>query len=177
MDVTPKGDVQPTGRILRKYASMAATALQLTVSNQAAAATIAPSALPQLNTVDERFQSYNVEMAEVIGGNFWKPYPKGKATAATRSMTAFEIGNDLRLFEKRAPVDLSNARLRKLAAALGSAYVRVSGTWANSAFFQDTESVEAVATPVGYRGVLTRPQWAGVVAFAHAVNAKLVTSR
>jgi hypothetical protein len=28
----------------------------------------------KIGTVDERFQSYNVEMVEVIGGRFWKPY-------------------------------------------------------------------------------------------------------
>jgi hypothetical protein len=26
-----------------------------------------------VGTVDERFQSYNIEMVEVIGGRFWKP--------------------------------------------------------------------------------------------------------
>jgi hypothetical protein len=30
--------------------------------------------MPYVGTVDERFNSYNVEMAEVIGGTFWKPY-------------------------------------------------------------------------------------------------------
>ena len=80
------------------------------------------------------------------------------------------------MFEKRAPVDLTNARLRKLAAALGPAYVRVSGTWANSVFFQDTDAVEAGPTPSGYQSVLTRAQWAGVIAFTRAVDAKLVTS-
>src|SRR5260370_30524285 len=28
----------------------------------------------RIGTVDERFQSYNIEMIEVIGGRFWKPY-------------------------------------------------------------------------------------------------------
>ena len=39
------------------------------------------------------------------------------------------------LYQYRPPIDLSNARLRKLAAALGPAYVRVSGTWANTDLF------------------------------------------
>ena len=30
--------------------------------------------MPAIGTVDERFQSYNIEMVEVIGGRFWKPY-------------------------------------------------------------------------------------------------------
>ena len=33
---------------------------------------IQPQILPRLGTVDPRFQSYNVEMAEVIDGDFWK---------------------------------------------------------------------------------------------------------
>ena len=132
--------VKTSRRISKVYASMAVTALGLAASGQAAAATITPSTLPQLTTIDERFQSYNVEMAEVIGGNFWKPYAARKAKTATKPITSFEIGKDPTMFEKRAPVDLTNARLRKLAAALGPAYVRVSGTWANSVFFQDTDA-------------------------------------
>ena len=31
---------------------------------------IAPSAMPRIGTVDERFQSYNIEMVEVTGGHF-----------------------------------------------------------------------------------------------------------
>ena len=40
------------------------------------------------------------------------------------------------MFQARA-YELSNPRLRRLASALGPPYVRVSGTWANSAFFSD----------------------------------------
>ena len=155
---------------------MAVTALGLAAGDQARTLPISPSTLPQLTTIDERFQSYNVEMAEVIGGNFWKPYAARKPETATKPITAFEIGKDPAMFEKRPPIDLANARLRQLAAALGPAYVRVSGTWANSVFFQDTEAVEAGPTPAGYQSVLTRSQWAGVIAFTRAVNAKLVTS-
>lgn len=32
------------------------------------------SALPRVGEVDERFLSYNVEMVEVTGGRFWRPY-------------------------------------------------------------------------------------------------------
>ena len=168
--------VKTSRRTSKVYASMAVTALGLVAGGQAAAATISPSTLPQLTTIDERFQSYNVEMAEVIGGNFWKPYAARKPKTATKKITSFEIGKDPTMFEKRAPANLTNARLRKLAAALGPAYVRVSGTWANSVFFQDTDAVEAGSTPSGYQSVLTRPQWAGVIAFTRAVDAKLVTS-
>ena len=33
-----------------------------------------PATMPALGTVDERFQSYNVEMIEITGGRFWAPY-------------------------------------------------------------------------------------------------------
>jgi hypothetical protein len=132
--------------------------------------------LPRIGTVDTRFQSYNVEMAEVIGGNFWKPYSKQTLANQRVRPTQFTIGQDPTLFEARPPVDLTNKRLRKLAGALRPAYVRVSGTWANSAFFQDDDDAPRSPAPRGFQGILTRAEWAGVVNFSHAVDTKLVTS-
>ena len=66
--------------------------------------------------------------------------------------------------------------MRKLAAALSPAYVRVSGTWANSAYFQDSENAAPANAPSGFSGVVTRQQWKGVIDFSHAVNAEIVTS-
>jgi len=74
------------------------------------------------------------------------------------------------------PVSLSDSRLRRLAAALGPAYVRVSGTWANAVYFHDSPGPAPSSGPAGFHGVLTRQQWAGVVEFAGAVDAELVTS-
>lgn len=42
------------------------------------APTIAPSGMPRIGTVDERFQSYNIEMIEITGGRFWKPLAKSE---------------------------------------------------------------------------------------------------
>ena len=42
------------------------------------------------------------------------------------------------------PLDLGNARLRILAAALGPAYVRVSGTWANSVYSHFAHSLRGI---------------------------------
>ena len=33
-----------------------------------------PANMTRLGTIDERYQSYNIEMLEVTGGMFWKPY-------------------------------------------------------------------------------------------------------
>jgi heparanase 1 len=137
--------------------------------------------MPSIGTVDERFQSYNIEMVEVIGGRFWKPY----ATSASSNSKAQEpaqpesftpAGIDPNLYQYRVPINLSNPRLRKLAGALGPAYVRVSGTWANSAYFQDSENPAPTNAPTGFSGVLTRKEWKGVIDFSQAVNAEVVTS-
>jgi len=137
--------------------------------------------MPRVAVVDERYQSYNVEMAEVIGARFWKPYPKDRDTRPPSAPTKpaggeLRIGMDPGMFEARPPADLANPRLRTLAAALGPAFVRVSGTWANSVYFHDSDDPAPASPPPGFQGVLTRAQWKGVVDFALAVNAKLVTS-
>jgi hypothetical protein len=53
--------------------------------------------------------------------------------------------------------------------------MRVSGTWANSTYLADSAEPPATAPP-GFGGVLSRQQWKGVVDFAKAVDARLVTS-
>jgi hypothetical protein len=139
-----------------------------------------PAKMPRIGRVDERFQSYNIEMVEVIGGRFWKPYGsttnESKAQEPTPQEGFTPAGIDPNLYRYRAPIDLSNPRLRKLAAALSPAYVRVSGTWANSAYFKDSENATLVNAPSGFSGVLTREEWGGVIDFSHAVNAEIVTS-
>jgi hypothetical protein len=54
--------------------------------------------------------------------------------------------------------------------------VRVSGTWANSVYFHDSDQPPPSPPPAGFQGVLTRDQWKGVIDFARAVDAKIVTS-
>lgn len=138
--------------------------------------TIQPQSLPRLGAVDTRFESYNIEMAEVIGGDFWKPYTAGGTVAKSTGVQSFEIGKTPGMFEARPPINLANHRLRVLAAALGPAYVRVSGTWANSVYFQDDDRPRLAKPPSGFLGVLTRAQWRGVIEFSRAVEAELVTS-
>src|SRR5258706_7119499 len=124
---------------------------------------VTPAKMARIGTIDQRFQSYNVEMVEVTGGRFWKPY--GPNTSDPHSG----------LYAYRPPIDLTNARLRRLAAALAPAYVRVSGTWANATYFADSDTVPS-APPAGFNGALTRPQWRGVIDFAQAVGARIVPS-
>jgi heparanase len=143
-------------------------------------ASLDPAKMPRIGTVDERFQSYNIEMVEVIGGRFWKPYGSTTNQSKTQEPAPQEgftpAGINPNVYQYRAPIDLTNPRLRKLAAALGPAYVRVSGTWANSAYFQDSDNPAPATAPSGFSGVLTRKEWKGVIDFSHAVNAEIVTS-
>jgi heparanase len=139
---------------------------------------LAPTSMPRVGTVDQRFQSYNVEMLSVTGGAFWKPYKNSAdAGANAKSTSALNVptGMDPNIYQYRPPLDLNNQRLRRLAMALGPAYVRVSGTWANTTYFADSQTVPAKA-PAGSSGVLSQQQWHGVIDFAKAVNAKIVTS-
>jgi hypothetical protein len=97
---------------------MLGIAFGLRVANAQAPA-LNPSRLPRIGTVDERFQSYNIEMVEATGGRFWKPYA---STASTESANGNQpTGVAPSLYEHRKPIDLYNARLRKLASALGPA--------------------------------------------------------
>jgi len=137
-------------------------------------ASIAPATMHRVGTIDERFQSYNIEMVEVTGGRFWKPY--GSKAEAKQPDANQPSGMDPSLYEYRSPINLSHARLRKLAAALGPAYVRVSGTWANTTYFHNSDDPVPATPPTGFKGVLTRQQWKGVVDFSHVVNAEIVTS-
>jgi len=137
--------------------------LVLTCVQAAAAETsLAPAKMRRVCSVDERFQSYNIEMAEVTGGPFWRPYD------------APGSGPRSGLFSERKPKDLGNARLRILAAALSPAFMRVSGSWANATYFAGAD--DASAPPPGFKAVLTKREWQGVIDFSRAVEAPIVTS-
>lgn len=123
------------------------------------AATSNLGALPKVAEVDARYQSYNIEMVEITGGRFWAPFggPPGER------------------YRMRPPVDLTNVRLRALARHIGPAYLRVSGTWANSTYLP-AAGEQVSKPPEGFNQVLTRDQWRGLIDFAEAVDARIVTS-
>jgi len=134
--------------------------------------------MKMLGQVDSRYISYNIEAVEVTGGRFWAPF---KSTPQSQPETPVTFGStgpgamDAR-FQYRSPIDLSNKRLRKIATALGPAYVRVSGTWRNSTYFQDNDEPALKTPPPGFQNVLTRAEWKGVIDFASATNGALVAS-
>ena len=165
---TARGPRDKPGRMMTGVAQMfrATISMALAAGLLAGCATV-PSAptglalgqLARTGTVDPRYQSYNVEMVEVTGGRFWAPYggPAGER------------------YRMRPALDLSASRIRNLARPLGPVYLRVSGTWANSTYLPLAGETPA-APPEGYQQVLTRDQWRGVIDFARAVDARIVTS-
>lgn len=160
-------------------AALLAAGVVLAVTSTASQViSISPATMPLLGSVHELFHSYNVEMVEVTGGRFWKPYASASTAAPTTPPPAdgAPAGDMAALFEYRPPVDLSDTRLLALARALGPAYVRVSGTWANSVYFHDADGPSPDAPPQGFNSVLTRAQWKGVVDFVRATGGKLMTS-
>ena len=144
---------------------------------------VTPASMARVGVVDDRYLSYNVEMLEVTGGKFWKPYgPELDAilkqpapSAAPTAAGDTPAGMNPALYQYLPPLDLTNSRLRKLATALGPAYVRTSGTWANTTYFPDLDTAPK-APPAGFNGVLTRQQWKNLIDFANAVDAGIVTS-
>ena len=153
--------------------ALAASHMGAAQSTQAHHAPLNPSRMPAVGTVDERFQSYNLEMIEVMGGKWWAPY--GQSASAATDGSA-HLSTDSAALRYQPPIDLASSQLRKLAAALSPAYVRVSDTWANTMYFQDNDAKVSSPPPPGFGAVLTGPQWRGVIDFSNAVNAPIVTT-
>ena len=159
-------------RIRPQLQALAGAGVLLAVPWQFATAgsvTLVPAELPAIATIDQRFQSFNIEMVAVTGGPFWKPYSGRDESSPSAA------GMQTDLFSNRQPIDLANPRLRKFASALSPAYLRISGTWANSTFFGKSDDAPP-RPPAGYKSVLTAHRWREVVDFSKALDTPIVTS-
>ena len=135
--------------------------------------------MQELRKVNPRLMSYNVEMTEVTGGTFWKAYSEAQI-AGTEEFPKIEGGFSNHtamagLMQYYPPIDTTNEKLIKLAKEVGSVWLRVSGTWATKTYY-DFDGSTGGRAPAGYQSVLTRDQWANIVAFVKAVDAKLLVS-
>ena len=108
--------------------------------------------------VDERFLSFAVDTAEVVGGDFWAPPGQGQGLLDTHAVDAFDFGR---------------AELRRLAGALAPAYLRIGGTDADRTAYR-LEDGPPPAAPGGARWVLTRRRWDAVNEFASAVGLRIM---
>ena len=134
---------------------------------------LAAEGLQELRKIDERLISYNVEMTEVTGGTFWKAYTP-EQIAGTQEVPPPDFSKGLAsMHQWYDPIDTTNPRLIHLAKALGTAWVRVSGTWATKTYY-DFEGTGVV--PEGYQNRLTKEQWINLLNFVKAVDGKLLIS-
>ena len=141
--------------------------------------TLSPDKLKTLREVNPRLMSYNVEFAEVTGGTFWKAYTP-EQVAGTEEFKVEPSSEGIAamykdLMQVYQPIDLYNEKLRSLAKELGTAWVRVSGTWATKTYY-DFDGTTNGKVPEGYLNVLTKEQWIGVLDFVKAIDAKLMIS-
>ena len=135
-----------------------------------------PAKLTLLRQVDQRLVSYNVEMTEVTGGTFWKAYTEAQIDG-TEQVPPPDFSKGLAsMHQWYDPIDTTNPRLIKLAKALGSCWVRVSGTWATKTYYDFEDKYPAGTAPEGYQNVLKKQQWINLLNFVKAVNGKLKIS-
>jgi len=134
-----------------------------------------PTELKALRNVDPRLVSYNVEMTEVTGGTFWKAYTEAQVDGTEEFPVIKDWSNMGNLQQWYDPIDTTNPRLIKLAKELGSAWVRVSGTWANKTYY-DFDGHTNGQVPEGYQNLLTKEQWINLLNFVKAVDGKLLVS-
>lgn len=147
---------EPATRLLRRCALLACAF----IASSATAQPIDLRALPAIAKIDPLFQSFNVEMVEVTGGRFWAPYA---STSGER-------------YAQRPPIDLTHPKLRAAARALAPAYMRVSGTWANSTYVPTLDEVEPDTPPPGFKQVLKRSQWRELVRFSKQLGLPIIAS-
>lgn len=134
-----------------------------------------PQALRKIRCVDARLLSYNIEMTEITGGTFWRAYTPGQI-AGTESFPPIKGWDNLAgMMQVYPPIDLYDPKLRALAMALGPVWVRVSGGWANDTYY-DFDGHTGGTPPAGYKSVLTKAQWTGVLDFVKSVGGNLLTS-
>ena len=134
-----------------------------------------PAALTALRQMDERLVSYNVEMTEVTGGTFWKAYTEAQVDGTEEFPVITDWQNMGNLQQWYDPIDTKNPRLIKLAKELGTAWVRVSGTWANKTYYDFDGHCNGVV-PEGFQNLLTKDQWLSLLDFVKAVDGKLLVS-
>ena len=126
-------------------------------------------------------QSYNIEMTELMGGTFWKPYTPEQVAGTEEFPTLLSYDELIAansygaLMTKMDPINLYEPRIRTCAKALGTVIIRYSGSWATCAYY-DFDGHTNGNVPDGFATVLTAEQWRGALDFAKAAGAKILVS-
>ena len=129
-----------------------------------------------IRSINPRLISYNIEMTEVTGGTFWKAYTEAQIDG-TEICGALDLSKGMEVMHQwYDPIDAKNPRLLKLAKALGSCWIRVSGTWATKTYYDFADEYPTGTAPEGYQNVLKKHQWISLLEFVKEVNGKLKIS-
>ncbi len=139
-----------------------------------------PGELKALHEQNPLLMSYNVEFAEVTGGTFWKAYTPGQI-AGTEEFYVEPSADGIAamykdLMQVYPPINLYNEKLRKLTKDLGTAWCRISGTWATKTYYDFDGEYPGNEVPEGYLNKLTKEQWIGVLDFVRDCGLKLKIS-
>ena len=134
-----------------------------------------PRRLTPVRALQPRLLSYNIEMTEVTGGQFWKPYTPAQIAGTEPFPQIRDFSEVAAMMQSFPPLDLRDPALIRLARAIGPSWVRCSGSWANDTYF-DWDDSTGGAPPQGFSHVLTTGQWAGLLDFVQAVGARLLIS-
>lgn len=137
--------------------------------------TLNPREAQALRHIDPRLVSYNIEMTEVTGGTFWKAYSEAQVDGTDPFPVIRDWRNMGNLQQWYDPIDTKNPRLIHLAKELGTAWIRVSGTWANKTYY-DFDGHCGGKVPEGFQNLLTKAQWLNLLDFVKAVDGKLLVS-
>lgn len=109
--------------------------------------------------VGPRFLSVAVDSAQLVGGGWWSPDGRvdngGGQTPQPR-------------------IDFSRPRLRRLAAPLAPAYLRLGGSEADKIFYAVGPDRAVQSPPGRYRRLLDEAQWAAAAGFARSLGFELM---
>ena len=141
--------------------------------------TLNPSNLSKIREMDSRVQSYNIEMTELTGGTFWKPYTAEQIAGSEEFPTADNMQEMMKIMQgmqtKQPAINLYNKKIRTLAKAFGPVIIRISGSWANRTYY-DLDNHTGGKVPEGFEFVLTKEQWQGALDFVKEVNGQILLS-
>jgi heparanase 1 len=99
--------------------------------------------------VDRRFVSFAVDSAQLVGGSWWTAEPRPNSTTGDAPQPVF---------------DWRRARLRRLAAPLAPAFLRLGGSAADEIWYDLSE--DPGPPPEGFDLVMTAHQWDEAMRFA-----------
>jgi hypothetical protein len=109
--------------------------------------------------VDDRYLSFAVDTALLVGGAWWDGSTGTNGGRGTVNAT---------------PLDFGNPRLRQLAQELSPAILRVGGTEADCCYYSLDPSHPVTTLPGGFKSVLTADRWDALAGFAQDLGLDLM---